>query len=87
MAHGGTADVNNLPVVSASVAAQVKAWAMAQGNAPHAAEATVPPDEPISGLRLVTKPGVERWPVKTLADPDSNRLQRMSLMESISERE
>jgi hypothetical protein len=74
MTHGGTADVNNLPVVSASVAAQVKAWTMAQGNAPHAAEAAMPEDAPVSGLRLVTKPGVERWPVKTLADPDSNKI-------------
>jgi hypothetical protein len=62
-------DVNSLPVVSASVAAQIKAWAMAQGTAPEVAMA-MPVEALPSGLRFVTKPGVERWPVKTGTDPD-----------------
>ena len=62
-------DVNSLPVVSASVAAQIKAWAMAQGTAPEVAMA-MPGEALPAGLRFVTKPGVERWPVKTGTDPD-----------------
>jgi hypothetical protein len=62
-------DVNSLPVVSASVAAQIKAWAMAQGTAPEVAMA-MPVEALPAGLRFVTKPGVERWPVKTGTDPD-----------------
>ena len=60
---GGSAftDVNALPLVSASVAATIKAAAMAEGNLPDQAAGVAP-------LRLVTKPGVERWPVKTGTD-------------------
>jgi len=62
-AVGGPAftDVNALPVVNATVAAAIKAAAMAEGNLPDQAAAPAP-------LRLVTKPGVERWPVKTGTD-------------------
>jgi hypothetical protein len=56
-------DVNTLPVVSAQVAAAVKAAAMAEAQA--APEAAAP-----IALRMVTKPGVERWPVKTGTDQD-----------------
>jgi hypothetical protein len=67
---GGTApgkpfkDVNALPVVTPVVAAAIKAAAMAEGNLPDQSAAPVP-------LRLVTKPGVERWPVKTGTDQDN----------------
>jgi hypothetical protein len=66
---GPISDVNSLPVVSASEAAQIKASAMAQGVAPEVARAMhveVPPTQ----LQFVTKPGVERWPVKTGTDAD-----------------
>jgi hypothetical protein len=58
-------DVNALPTVSAAVASQIKAAAMAAGQQdfPEAAAAA-------AALRLVTKPGVERWPVKTGTDKD-----------------
>jgi hypothetical protein len=57
-------DVNALPLVSAAVAASVKGAAMAEGNLPDQAATQMP-------LRLVTKPGVERWPVKTGTDSDN----------------
>lgn len=56
-------DVNSLPTVNAAVAAAIKAAAMAEG------QATLPHAAPLA-LRLVTKPGVERWPVKTGTDQD-----------------
>ena len=62
-------DVDSLPVVNASVAAQIKAWAMAQGTLAEVAMA-MPVEAPPAGLRFVTKPGIERWPVKTGTDPD-----------------
>jgi hypothetical protein len=58
-------DVNTLPVVSAEVAAKIKAAAgILQGPAMPSAEAAMLRPE------LVTKPGVERWPVKTGTDRD-----------------
>lgn len=57
-------NVNTLPTVSASVAAQIKAAAMAEGLQ------VTPLDEFQVPLELVTKPGVERWPVKTGTDQD-----------------
>lgn len=62
-------DVNSLPVVTATVAAQILAAAVQIGNGAAAAAAGQP-------LRFVTpeavtKPGVERWPVKTGQDPDA----------------
>jgi hypothetical protein len=56
--------VNSLPVVNDAIARQIKAAAKAEGalEAPFAEE-FVP-------LMLVTKPGVERWPVKTGTDSD-----------------
>jgi hypothetical protein len=64
-------DVNTLPVVSDVVAAKIKAAAMAEGNliAPAAAEMVLPQMLTESPL-LATKPGVERWPVKTGTDKD-----------------
>jgi hypothetical protein len=58
-------DVNALPAVSAAVAAQIKAAAMAEGQRDFPEM-----DAPAGGLMLVTKPGVERWPVKTGTDDD-----------------
>lgn len=58
-------DVNGLPSVSAQVAATIKAACMAEGALPLPADA-----EMVMPLRMVTKPGVERWPVKTGADRD-----------------
>jgi hypothetical protein len=50
--------------VSSSVAAQIKAAAAAEGLQ------VVPLEELQVPLELVTKPGVERWPVKTGTDQD-----------------
>ena len=68
-ASGPFTDVNDLPVVNPAVAAQILAAAVAIGNSSQAAAAEAP-------LRFVseeaaTKPGVERWPVKTGQDPDA----------------
>ncbi|HEV1994570.1 MAG TPA: hypothetical protein VGR03_09585, partial [Candidatus Acidoferrum sp.] len=61
---GPFTDVNQLPVVSASVAAEIKAAVgIPQGPSPHALEAAMLPE-------LVTKPGAERWQVKTGQDDD-----------------
>jgi hypothetical protein len=58
-------DVNTLPFVSRKVAAKIKAAAgIVQGPA-------MPPSEAAMLLpELVTKPGTERWPVKTGTDQD-----------------
>jgi hypothetical protein len=57
-------DIDSLPIVSPQVAAAIKAAAMAAGQHALAAE------EALLQPRLVTKPGVERWPVKTGTDHD-----------------
>jgi hypothetical protein len=57
-------DVNALPIVNAQVAAAVKAAAMAEG------QRAMPEAAIASQIRMVTKPGVERWPVKTGTDSD-----------------
>jgi hypothetical protein len=56
-------DVDSLSVVSMQVAAAIKAAAMAAGQQAFAADEAVLP-------KMVTKPGVERWPVKTGTDID-----------------
>jgi len=62
-------DVNKMPVASASVAAQIKAAAgVGFGPAP-----TGTRGEPMAP-ELVTKPGSERWPVKTGTDPDVDKV-------------
>ena len=58
-------DVNALPVVPPQVAVMVKAACMAEGQKESPADADM-----VTALRLVTKPGVERWSVKTGADRD-----------------
>jgi hypothetical protein len=61
---GPITDVNILPTVGADVAAAIKRACMAAGQpAAHALPVPV-------GPLLVTKPGVERWPVKTGQDDD-----------------
>ncbi len=55
-------DVNALPKVSAAVAAKIKAAAMAEGLA------GAPQEDMAPLLVMATKPGVERWPVKTGTD-------------------
>lgn len=57
-------NVNTLPIVSDAIARQIKAAAKAEGllETP-LADFAIP-------LMLVTKPGVERWPVKTGTDSD-----------------
>ena len=55
-------NVNTLPIVNTAIAAQIKAAAMAEGLE------VAPLEFPLIPLELVTKPGVERWPVKTGTD-------------------
>jgi hypothetical protein len=64
-ATAAVADINSLPVVSAAVATSIKAACMAEGK-------KAMPEDVLAALRLVTKPGVERWPVKTGTDQDVN---------------
>jgi hypothetical protein len=64
-------DVNTLATLSDSSAAKIKAKAMAEGNelaqaASDALMAALLVESPL----LATKPGVERWPVKTGTDSD-----------------
>ena len=65
---GDVQDVNTMPVVSAGVAAQIKALAGVNYGPRPAGPA--PPAAP----ELVTKPGVERWPVKTGTDRDVKKV-------------
>jgi hypothetical protein len=60
---GPIADVDSLPVVAPDVGAAIKAACIAAGQAVMAFAAPLEP-------RRVTKPGVERWPVKTGTDDD-----------------
>lgn len=63
---GPITDVNQLPTVSSAVAAQIKAACGIFSGAQAAAQSqTAMP-------AVVTKPGTERWPVKTGQDPDRN---------------
>lgn len=64
-------DVNKLPEVSVSVAAQIKAAAVTEGKLPSPFEDEfVPLAFVIESPLLATKPGSERWPVKTGTDED-----------------
>jgi hypothetical protein len=63
-------DVNRLPVVDAGTAGQIKAAAVV-GYPPGRRAPQALPLQP----ELVTKPGVERWPVKTGTDPDVTRVE------------
>ncbi|HEX7288398.1 MAG TPA: hypothetical protein VF532_19595 [Candidatus Angelobacter sp.] len=65
---GPVTDVNKLKTVSAAVAAQIKAACGVHGGLQAA-------PRPVGMLpQFVTKPGTERWPVKTGQDPDRNRV-------------
>jgi hypothetical protein len=66
-------DVEQMPVVDADVAAQLKAEA-GLGRAP---TPTAPaPTAPVApGPELATSPGKERWPVKTGTDADVTKVQ------------
>jgi hypothetical protein len=66
LGDGPITDVNQLSVVSSTVATQIKAaCGIFSGARP------VPPPQ-VTMPELVTKPGTERWPVKTGQDPDRN---------------
>lgn len=60
--------LNTLPVATKAQAAAIKAQAMAVSKTTAAAASLAGPVPP--GQLLVTKPGSERWPVKTGTDPD-----------------
>ncbi len=67
---GGTTpftDVNSLPVVNPTTAARILQLAKQAGVAP-----LVEPEQPLKFVNpeLMTKPGVERWNVKTGQDPE-----------------
>lgn len=64
LGNGPITDVNQLSVVSSSVAAQIKAACGIFSGTRFVARPQVAVPE------LVTKPGTERWPVKTGQDPD-----------------
>jgi hypothetical protein len=64
---GPIKDVNALPIVSPSVASQIKA-AAGLGAGPAAPQAA--PEEALPVRPAVDTPGTERWPVKTGQDPD-----------------
>jgi hypothetical protein len=61
---GPITDVNQLPTVSSAVAVQIKA-----ACGVHVGVQAAPPMQ-AAQPELVTKPGKERWPVKTGQDPD-----------------
>ena len=65
MGNGPITDVNQLSVVSSTVAAQIKAACGIFSGARLVTPQVAMPE-------LVTKPGSERWPVKTGQDPDRN---------------
>jgi hypothetical protein len=71
--NGVFTDVNKLPVVNNAVAAKIKAAAFAEGNQP-SPFTDVPSPEFVESPLLATKPGVERWPVKTGTDNDVARV-------------
>ncbi|MEP7173403.1 MAG: hypothetical protein ABI705_07940 [Aestuariivirga sp.] len=58
-------DVNALPIVSPATAAAIKAACLATGSKDDEEER-----DQLQPLKMVTKPGVERWPVKTGGDID-----------------
>jgi hypothetical protein len=80
LGDGFVQDVNKMPVVSASVAAKIKAEAGVRvGPSPVAAAEAVPEPE------LVTKPAVERWPVKTGTDLDVRKVKPQIVPATVEE--
>lgn len=65
---GPITDVNTLPVVGDAIAATIKAAAGITTGAQATRGFAAPAPE------VVTKPGVERWPVKTGQDPDRDQV-------------
>jgi hypothetical protein len=65
---GPITDVNQLSVVSTTVAAEIKAACGIFSGA----RSITPQQVVVAMPELVTKPGSERWPVKTGQDPDRN---------------
>lgn len=65
---GPITDVNKLPTVSSAVALQIKTACGVHTGAQAA------PGPRAAMPELVTKPGSERWPVKTGQDPDRNEV-------------
>jgi hypothetical protein len=63
---GPIGDVNKLSVVSSAVAAQIKAACSVHAGV----QAAPAPPMLAAAPEMVTKPGSERWPVKTGQDPD-----------------
>jgi hypothetical protein len=73
-------DVNRLPVADAATAARIRAAAgVTYGPlAPVTQAAPIAPE-------LVTKPGFERWPVKTGTDPDVGRVESQIVPTTVEE--
>lgn len=72
-------DVNRFPLVDAATAAQIKAAAgITYGPLPPAVATGEQPE-------LLTKPGVERWPVKTGTDPDVRRVVQRIVPATVEE--
>jgi hypothetical protein len=73
-------DVNRLPVVDAGKAAQIKAAAGVNYGPPS-------PVSPLTGPapELLTKPGIERWPVKTGIDPDVDQVAQQIVPTTVEE--
>jgi hypothetical protein len=65
----GQMDASKLPIVAADLAARIKDAARTASVIQPLAPPTLLPAKPV-------KPGVERWPVKTGADPDAARVGR-----------
>jgi hypothetical protein len=73
-------DVNRLPVADSALTAQIKA---AAGVTDRPIVPVAPPAVP--GPELVTKPGSERWPVKTGTDPDVNLVAQRIVPTTVEE--
>jgi hypothetical protein len=73
-------DVNSLPVVDTATALQIKAAAGVTYGPPMRVSPTAP-----LAPELVTKPGVERWPVKTGTDPDVNKVEPRIVATTVEE--
>jgi hypothetical protein len=73
-------DVNQLPMADAATAAQIKA---AAGMVCNTALPVAPPAD--FAPELETKPGSERWPVKTGADPDARNVAARVVQTTVEE--
>lgn len=81
-AAGSTQDVNRMKVADAATIARVKAAAgVTTGPGPAPAARAAPAPQP----PLATKPGVERWPVKTGTDPDVGEVAQQIIPTTVEE--